>query len=201
MAALTQIDRTSLLHHDRWSRLTSDGEKLSSRDEVWGVPDVYRFDSGLGVTINADHGPKVRVRYCGQGDFDCNFLEAEALLAAADPDTVDLPNHAPIRLTFSQPVKAVGCHVAGAGGADLYGEPFMAVLYARRQGQAQWEVPVAKGGVLGHAIKPGTLQGLAPFVGVRDDSGAGIEAVTFDVALMANFRFAQVAISTLYYLL
>lgn len=95
MTALEPIDFAAGLHQDRWSRLTPGSAKLNSNTEVWGPANTYTFESGLQVTINATRGPTVRLRYCGGGDFDCNFLRNESLLTAADPDNVVSPDHAP----------------------------------------------------------------------------------------------------------
>lgn len=166
---------------------------MDARTRVSGLPGFYDLVD-TAVTVNQSGQPDAFVEYCANTNILCNFCFGDPVLFAEDPDSSGFPNAAPIQLTFSRPLRAVGAYVAGIGD-NVMGVAFSAILWVRIGGR--WEPPVANGGRMG-PVQPADGVPTAPFVGAAATGSAGITEACFDVARFANFRFSSICISELY---
>ncbi len=166
---------------------------------VSGVPWRYLLRDTVEVRVNLS-GPRVRRKDCSDVDVDCNFWLGDPVLVARDRNaSADLLD-APIRLTFSSGVRAVGAWL-GACPKDPFDSQFFdqpltgAMWVALERAPDEWHL-VRADGWTGHVCAVGEPL-TAPFVGARALAGDRIVEVRFDVALLGNRLYDHIAVSEL----
>ncbi|APT59911.1 hypothetical protein RGI145_21670 [Roseomonas gilardii] len=145
------------------------------------------------VTV-ATSGLARALRACGSS-FECNLFPGDGLLVAARSAAPAGAAEAPLWLSFSRPVKAVGCFVAGSSAVPA-GTGFTASAWARLSDQAGFEQAVTVAGVTGLPVLPPAARG-APFLGLRATGSDTIAEVRFDLVPVAPGEVGQIALGTL----
>lgn len=176
------------------------GTSVSTERIVSGVEDFYSLDGTVSLTVN-ESGPVVRSRRCGSTDFECNFRADDAILVARDPSPATEASEAPIRLRFSQGIRAAGAWVAvsprNETDPDFIGQPLFGCMWLGLESdRGTWRHFVLSQGITGQSVAHGAPVS-APFVGARAEAGDRILEVRFDASLMGNRRFLCLALSGL----
>lgn len=134
----------------------------------------------------------VKLQNCAFDDFNYNFNEADGVLIA-DKNKRSAMVKFPLRLTFQQPVRAIGTQISidGKPEANYFG--MMQLNLGNDIADDYWQVR----GTLSSA------RGSAPFIGAKAAPGKLISEAWFDAVYISNVpasRILMVAINTLYVL-
>lgn len=167
---------------------------------VSAVPDFYDIDGGTSITVNED-GPVVRRRQCADSDFDCNFWDGDAILVARDPKPSQEASESPIRLLFSNGLRAVGAWLAvspSAADDDTFlGQPLLGFMWVRLASDpGAWQPFLIAHGETGNSLNPGDAI-TAPFLAARAVGNDRILEVRVDAGLMGNRVYSSLAVSEL----
>jgi hypothetical protein len=156
------------------------------------------------VTVNPT-GPAVQIRYCSMTDCNCDLVDGDGLLfAPVESEGLPDPAQAPVRLAFSEPVRALGTRIAGLG-LNAVGARFRALLWVRRKDSLHWEASLEtqdKPSTAGAEGKVGAVvfagEATAPFLGVEVTGGPGICEARFTLSTTRGMRLDAMMLAPLY---
>ncbi len=188
------IDRLDAQHFNHslvvdWFSPPRAGPANQFGDPCEFAANAYRnATSGIGVTIRpADPAQAVMVGNCAPLGLRCNVEQGTGLLLATNV------TGAPIRLSLSAGVEAVGAFVVAQANFDT---PFTALMWVWLEPARRWEF-VAMPGSTGNIFQRAG-DSLAPFVGARAPIGERITSVSFDAVHPTDQTFSPLGIGRLY---
>ncbi|MBE7249668.1 MAG: hypothetical protein INR63_32445 [Actinomycetospora chiangmaiensis] len=192
------------------TQIITEGDLSAGRQAVdWGVDSTgiscvgegingnttYYRANGAAVVVN-DNGVAVSAE--DTTSMDVNFPVGSSMLVAVDPPPKTMPDVAPIKLRFFNPVREVGAYVTVSGPMnELRQKTLHAIIWLQFQGDPSWVTSFSANGPIG-TNTPAGQPFTAAFLGARA-SGAPIEGVKIDGKLIGKRSFPFLVLSNLFW--